>query len=346
MYSGRMKNNMVHPAEDDNYFFGETYGDYDYAGETRLQIGSGHLDSASGVRGNSATSIRGSRFDTNASWTDEIQALTSCDQFYLYQANKFSPDIASNYDIRNGEGKLIFKAVESIDPVVKDLHEIHEQTKPPFVLSIIEMKTGKEVMKINGNLARGVMMVYAKQYSSDKIVGLVRKVNERCSMCYPPIFSLERPNGAVLLKIRSSLKSLLSCCCLCACRLTSQFQTRYFNVYLSDDVTYIGEIKHLRKKFNDYGDPEANRTKAVLCASIPGDTISANKALLLASMFMIDFIYFQKHRRSLSCPKISKTCSIILIIVIAVCVIAAMAILFGGGGYTGERTNKGKTPKG
>lgn len=44
-----------------------------------------------------------------------------------------------------------------MDPVVKDLHEIHDQTKPPFVLSIIEMKTGKEVMKINGNLARGVV---------------------------------------------------------------------------------------------------------------------------------------------------------------------------------------------
>lgn len=67
--------------------------------------------------------------------------------------------MASNYDVRNGEGKLVFKAVESVDPVVKDLHEIHDQTKPPFVLSIIEMKTGKEVMKITGNVARGVVSV-------------------------------------------------------------------------------------------------------------------------------------------------------------------------------------------
>lgn len=130
-------------------------------------------------------------------------------------------------------------------------------------------------------------MVYAKQYSSEKIVGIVRRVDEKCGLFCPPTFSLERPNGAVLLKVRSSLKSLLSCCCLCTCRLTSQFQNRFFTVYLSDDLTYIGEIKHMRKKFNDYGDPEANRMKAVLGASIPGDTFSANKALLLASMFML-----------------------------------------------------------
>lgn len=83
------------------------------------------------------------------------------------------------------------------------------------------------------------------------------------------------------------MKSLLKCCCLCNCRLTSQYQTRFFDVYLPDDITYIGEIKHTRKKFEDYGDPEANKTKAVLGATIPGDTNSSNKALLLASMFML-----------------------------------------------------------
>lgn len=68
-----------------------------------------------------------------------------------------SPEVASNYDVRNQEGKLMFKAVESVDPIVKDINEIHNQAKPPFVLSIIDMKTGKEVMKINGNLTRGVV---------------------------------------------------------------------------------------------------------------------------------------------------------------------------------------------
>lgn len=133
------------------------------------------------------------------------------------------------------------------------------------------------------------MMVYAKQYTyNDKIVGIVRRVDERCGLFCPPTFSLERPNGAVLLKVRSSMKSLLSCCCLCTCRLTSQFQHRFFNVYLNDDVTYIGEIKHFRKKFNDqYGDPEANRTKAVLGSTIPADSAAANKVLLIASMFMV-----------------------------------------------------------
>lgn len=98
-----------------------------------------------------------------------------------------SPEVASNYDIRNGEGKLIFKAVEQVDPVVKDLHEIHDQTKPPFVLSIIEMKTGKEVIKINGNLARGVVSsILALQiyniFNRLAIIHLLRQNHPLCSI--------------------------------------------------------------------------------------------------------------------------------------------------------------------
>lgn len=48
----------------------------------------------------------------------------------------------------------------------------------------------------------------------------------------------------------------------------------------------------------------------------------------------------------MSCPKISKTCTIIIVIIVVVAVIGAMALLFGGGGYSGQKTSKGKTPKG
>ncbi len=68
----------------------------------------------------------------------------------------------------------------------------------------------------------------------------------------------------------------------------------------------------------------------------------------MTGFFLIlqDFIYFQKNRRSMKCPQISKTWTVIIVIFIVVGVIAAMALLFGGGGYSGEKTSKGKAPKG
>lgn len=115
-------------------------------------------------------------------WTEEIQALKSCEEFLLKQTNlqskykihnyltlkiilflskliiaedTFSP---SYYDIRNAKGKLKFKAIESVDPNIRDLyHDKHN--KPPFVITIFDMKAGKEMLRINANLRQGVVSI-------------------------------------------------------------------------------------------------------------------------------------------------------------------------------------------
>ncbi|OXA50906.1 hypothetical protein Fcan01_13914 [Folsomia candida] len=221
-------------------------------------------------------------------WTEEIQALKSCEEFFIKQTNlqteeqTFSP---SYYDIRNAKGKLTFKAIESVDPAIRDLYHSKEKGgKPPFMISIFDMKAGKEMLKINANLRQGVMLVYVKQSIEDKVIGIVRRLLPRCPLS-SSTFSIERPNGA--------------------------------------------------------DDEEANRREEMVTASFPGDITATNKALLLASLFMLDNIYFQHKRRIRERPKISRTCYIVITIVTVVILIGVLAAVFGGGGYQGNRTGGG-----
>jgi hypothetical protein len=64
----------------------------------------------------------------------------------------------ANYDIRNGSGNLVFKGIESTDPEIRDLYQ--DEGKPPFVVTIFDMKAGKEMLKINANLRQGVVSPY------------------------------------------------------------------------------------------------------------------------------------------------------------------------------------------
>ena len=62
------------------------------------------------------------------------------------------------YDIRNAKGKLTFKAIESVDPAIRDLyHSKDKGAKPPSIIAIFDMKAGKEMLRINVNLNQGVV---------------------------------------------------------------------------------------------------------------------------------------------------------------------------------------------
>jgi hypothetical protein len=131
------------------------------------------------------------------------------------------------------------------------------------------------------------MLVYVKQSTEDKVIGIVRRVHSR-SPCCPSHFSLERPNGAVLLKIRSSSPVSNLCCC-CTCLSTCPFFKRLgraFHILMSDEVTNIGNIGYFHQNFGSE-DPEDGLRGAMITASFPGDATASSKALILASLFML-----------------------------------------------------------
>lgn len=60
---------------------------------------------------------------------------------------------------------------------------------------------------------------------------------------------------------------------------------------MTDDVTHVGDISYVRKHFEEKNDEEANRREEMVTAAFPGDTTATNKALVLASLFMLVSFY-------------------------------------------------------
>lgn len=60
-----------------------------------------------------------------------------------------------------------------------------------------------------------------------------------------------------------------------------------FRIMMADDVTHVGTVNYLQKHFEHKDDEEANRREEMVTASFPGDITATNKALLLASLFML-----------------------------------------------------------